>query len=167
MNLEKLASEFKNGNQKAFDAIYKETLPYVRLAIYTYVQDKYIIEDLIQDTYMKVNSNISKYLSTSFNNWIYTIAKNTALDYVRKKKEERIEDVSYIPDKVSHPYLNYAINHLDEIEKEVFLMKVLCGFTTKKISETLVLKIKEVNNIYYRAKDKLKRELEGITNEIK
>lgn len=168
MRLEKLAIAFKNGDEKAFDIIYKETYSYVRFAIYSYVQNGYVIEDLIQDVYMKVNKHIANYNYNSFSNWIYTIAKNTALDYVKKKKEVALNDTSYIPDNATNPYLNYALSHLDAKLREVFLMKVLLGHTTKKIADILELKPSQVNLMFYEAKEKLKKSLkEDDFDEIK
>lgn len=167
MNLEKYAMDFKNGFKDAFDVLYKETFSLVRFAIYTYVQNKDIVEDLIQETYMKVSNNIRSYNSSSFSNWIYTIAKNVALDYVRKKKEVILDDESIIPDTGSHPYLNYVINHLEDNLKEVFLMKVLCGHTTKKIATILNKKPSEINQMYYQAKAILKENLEEDSYEFK
>lgn len=162
MNLEKLASEYINGSEKAFDIIYKETISFVRVAIYQYVSDPDVIDDLVQDTYMKVINNIKNYQNKNINNWLFTIAKNTALDYVKKKKESKIDDISIIPDRIKLPYLNYAIEHLDELERNVFLFKVLCGYTTKKIAKLLDLKISLVNKLFYQAKAKLKKELEDL-----
>jgi len=163
MNIEKLAVDYKNGNQKAFDQLYKKTLGLVRFAIYSYIQDAEIVNDLIQDTYMKVIERISSYSNNSFNSWIYTIAKNTALDYLKRKKEEYIEDPDILSSSSNNnPYLRYAISLLNEDEKDVFLMKVLCGYTTKKIAQILSLNIYMVNSLYYQAKEKLKRELEGF-----
>ncbi|MGM9969669.1 MAG: RNA polymerase sigma factor [Anaeroplasma sp.] len=162
MNLEKLAFEYINGNEDAFDLIYKETISFVRVAIYQYVQDPDVIDDLVQDTYMKAINNLKNYQNKNINNWLYTIAKNTALDYVKKKKETKIEDVSLIPDRVKLPYLNYAISHLDELERNIFLFKVLCSYTTKKIATLLDVNINLVNKLYYQAKEKLKKELEAL-----
>ena len=166
MSLEKYVNLYRKGNDYAFDYIYKETLPLVRVAIYRYIQDRSIIEDLIQDTYMKVAKGIKVYDSKSFKNWIYTIAKNTTLDYIKKKKEIISDNLDYVSTS-SNPYLNYALNHLDDNLKEVFLLKVLCGHTTKKIAEALNLKPQEVNQMYYQAKDELKRCLKEEQDEFK
>lgn len=166
MNLENWVQEYKNGNQNAFDKIYKETFSLVRFAIYTYVQDKYTIEDLIQDTYMKVNERIKAYNAKNFKNWIYTIAKNTAIDYVRKKRETHIENADFISSS-ENPYLSYVLNHLDNDKREVFLMKVLCGHTTKKIASILNLEPSTVNQYYYQAKAILKKNLEEDSYEFK
>ncbi|MDE7106252.1 MAG: sigma-70 family RNA polymerase sigma factor, partial [Anaeroplasmataceae bacterium] len=150
MDLEKEVEKYKQGNLHSFDKIYNETKPLVRFAIYSKIPNRFIIEDLIQDTYVKVTKMISNYDAKNFRSWIYTIAKNTALDYLKKKKEASLDNLEILPDmKSTHPYLYYAIRHLEEIEREVFLMKVLCGHTTKKISEILNLKPSIVNEQYY------------------
>lgn len=166
MSLEKYVNLYRSGNEKAFDNIYKETLPLVRVAIYRYIQNRNVIEDLIQETYMKVARGIKVYDSKNFKNWIYTIAKNTTLDYIRKKKEIISDNLDYVSTG-SNPYLNYALNHLDDNLKEVFLLKVLCGHTTKKIAEALNLKPQEVNQMYYQAKNELKRCLKEDQDEFK
>lgn len=161
MDLEKEVEKYKQGNITSFDKIYCETKALVRFAIYSKIPNQCIINDLIQDTYVKVNQVIYSYQAKNFRSWIYTIAKNIALDYLKKKKETSVENIDILPDmKSTHPFLYYAIRHLEEIEREVFLMKVLCGHTTKKISEVLNLKPSLVNQHYYLAKQKLKKYLE-------
>lgn len=167
MDLEKEVLKFKSGDEKAFDVIYENTVSLVRFAIYSVIPNKNIIEDLIQDVYTKVSNQIQLYSSNNFTSWIYRIARNLAIDYVKKKKEFFTDDVDYLENtKSSHPYLYYAIRHLEDVEREVFLMKVLCGHTTKKISKILDIEITKVNQIYYRAKEKLKASLEASEDEI-
>ena len=44
-------------------------------------------EDLVQETFIKVWKNLAKYDQKQvFRAWIFTIARNTATDYMRKKK---------------------------------------------------------------------------------
>lgn len=161
MDLEKEVKRYKAGEEKAFDNIYNETYSLVRFAIYSKIPNKHIVEDLIQDTYMKANNNIASYEQNSFRSWIYNIAKNTALDYLKRKKKIT---ANYLEDnldiKSNHPYLYYAIRHLEEIEREVFLLKVLCGHTTKRIADILDLKPSRVNEYFYLAKNKLKEALQ-------
>lgn len=161
VDLEKEVERYKNGCEKAFDHLYKETVSLARFAIYQRIPNQKIIEDLLQDVYMKVSTSISNYSAKSFRAWIYTLAKNTALDYLKKKKEILCEEqILYFGIQETHPYLYYAIRHLEEIEREVFLMKVLCGHTTRRISEILNIQPSLVNHYYYQAKEKLKQSLE-------
>lgn len=161
MDLEKEVERYKQGNSSSFDKIYYETKPLVQFAIYSIIPKRYIVEDLVQDTYVKMNQMILNYQSKNFRAWIYLIAKNKALDYVKRKKEMMVDTLDILPDiKNTHPYLHYAIRHLEEAEREVFLMKVLCGHTTKRIAEILDSKPSVINQYYYSAKEKLKKCLE-------
>ena len=125
MNLEKLVEEYKNGNEKSFDLLYEKTLPIVKAAIINYITDRETVLDLIQDTYLVFVEKKDSYQSKSFSNYIYTIAKNKALDYLKKKKELLLDDYDYIPDYNLSPCLNYLINKLEEPLREVFILKVL------------------------------------------
>lgn len=45
-------------------------------------------DDLIQETFLKVYLNLDKYNPAyTFGQWIYTIARNAFIDYLRKKQE--------------------------------------------------------------------------------
>lgn len=160
MNLDKYVKAYQNGNEKAFDILYKETYKLARSVIYIYVQNVNTVEDLLQETYMKISKNLNSSSITNFSNWIYTIAKNTAIDFAKRKKEICLEDSELLPDKEKNPYLYYALDHLEKDCREVFLMKVLCGYSTKKVSEVLNISIKTTNNLYYKARDILKANLE-------
>ncbi|MDE7263102.1 MAG: sigma-70 family RNA polymerase sigma factor [Anaeroplasmataceae bacterium] len=163
MDLEKEVEKYKLGNELAFHQIYKETRSLVQFAIYSYIPNRHIVEDLMQDTYVKVHQKIKEYHQKSFRSWIYLIAKNTALDYLKKKKEMIMDSLDVFPDMSStHPFLYYAIRHLKELEREVFLMKVLCGHTSKRISEILEIKPSMVNQYYLLAKQKLREYLKDV-----
>ena len=168
MDLEKIVLKYKEIKDEIyFNKLYLETNKLVKSIIYQYCAEKNIIDDLTQDVYLKIVKNIDNYETKNFYNYLYLIAKNTAIDYTRKTRELPNLDPSYIPDNSINPYLNFALSHLDNNLKEIFIMKVLLGYTTKKISEILNSTPKKINNAYYKAKEILKHELEGIKDEIK
>ncbi len=168
MDLEKIVLKYKETKDEIyFNKIYSETNKLVKSIIYQYSNEKSIIDDLTQDVYLKLVKNIDNYQTNNFYNYLYLITKNTAIDYVRKVREIPNLDPSFIPDNSFNPYLNFALSHLDNNLKEVFIMKVLLGYTTKKISSILNSTPKIINNAYYKAKEILKKELEGIQDEIK
>ena len=168
MDLERIVDKYKETkNDSLFTKIYNETIGLVKSVLYTYSNDKDTINDLSQDVYMKLVKSIDGYNAKNFRNYIYQIAKNTGIDYVRKTHELTNLDYDFIPSEAKNPYLNFALSHLDKDLKEIFLMKVLLGYTTKKISETLNLTPKMVNYAYTKAKKQLREELEGVEDEIK
>ena len=52
--LEKYVEEYINGNQEAFVTLYEETYKNVYYTIYLVVKNKSLIDDYVQDTYLKV-----------------------------------------------------------------------------------------------------------------
>lgn len=168
MDLESIVLKYKETkDEKLFEKIYQETNKIVKTVLYQYSNERETIEDLTQDVFLKLVKNIDKYETKNIKNFLYQIAKTTGIDYVRKQKALPNLDPDYIPDKATNPYLNFALSHLDNDLKEIFLMKVLLGYTTKKISQILDSTPKKINNAYYKAKEILKKELEGIEDEIK
>ena len=168
MDLESIVFKYKETkDEMLFEKIYKETNRIVKSVLYQYSNEKTIIDDLCQDVFLKVVKNIDKYQTNNSRNYIYQIAKTTGIDYVRKTKEITDLDVDFIPDNAKNPYLNFALSNLDKDLIEIFLLKVLEGYTTKRLAEILNSTPKKINNAYYKAKEILKHELEGIKDEIK
>jgi len=76
------------------------------------------VQDLVQETFIKVYHSLDKYQqSFSFSSWLYKLASNHCIDFLRKKRlstislqysnsktdeeqEYEIEDNSNIPDKI-------------------------------------------------------------------
>jgi len=159
MNLEKLVLEYQNGKAEHFDDIYLETLPLVRAAILNYVTERETVLDLVQDTYLVLIEKKDSYNPKNFRNWLYTIAKNKALDYLKRRKEILLDDDSNIVDDGISPCIRFVINKLEESRREVFLLKVLVGYSTKKVATYLNIDINQVNKLYYEAKEILRKEL--------
>lgn len=161
MNLEVLVTKYKNGDEKSFDKLYKETLPMVRSIIYSYVKDNEVIKDLIQDIYFKISNNITKYNRKSILNWIYTLTKNTVLDYIKKKKEVSITSPELLADNNDSfkPLLKIIMRTLNYPENEIFLLKTLEGYTTKELTKIFNMTKNQINYSYNLAKEKLRKEL--------
>ncbi|MBI4159946.1 sigma-70 family RNA polymerase sigma factor [Candidatus Wolfebacteria bacterium] len=54
---------------------------------YRYVGAGQDTEDVTQETFVKVWRNLKKFdQNKSFKTWIFSIAKNTAIDFLKKKK---------------------------------------------------------------------------------
>ena len=56
-------------------------------------------DDLLQETFIKVYINIHRYSSDyTFGQWVYTIARNTFIDFVRRRQDDlSIDDRFYAP----------------------------------------------------------------------
>jgi RNA polymerase sigma factor (sigma-70 family) len=75
------------GDEKAFKLIVEKYSRALRFHITRMVRDKEIIDDLIQEIFLKAFTNLGSYnTSFAFSTWLYRIATNHTIDHLRKKK---------------------------------------------------------------------------------
>ena len=158
--------KYISGEHDAFDIIYNETKKSVYLSIYTIIKDQMLIEDLMQDTYIKTINSIEYYkLGTNFKAWISRIARNLAINLYNKRKREVLldmqenEHVFDSPISQETPYLDTAMKILEGYEKEIVVYHIMLSFTFKSISEILGLPLGTVFWTYQKALKKIKSEL--------
>lgn len=73
--------------EEYFGKIVRDNLNSVYSFVYRIVGDTSDADDITQETFVKVWKNLSKYdKNKSFKSWLFTIAHNTAVDWLRKKK---------------------------------------------------------------------------------
>jgi RNA polymerase sigma-70 factor, ECF subfamily len=82
-----LVKEYLTGNEEAFSELLKKYLKPVYNFLFQLTNDRSALDDLTQITFIKSWKNINKFNSDkNFKTWIFTIAKNTAYDYFKRKK---------------------------------------------------------------------------------
>src|SRR6187399_956921 len=84
-----LVSLYQNGNEEAFEALLHRHKSRIYTAVYLIVKDRYIAEDLLQETFVKAINTIrdGRYNEEGkFLPWISRIAHNLAIDNFRKEK---------------------------------------------------------------------------------
>ncbi len=83
----KLVAYFMSGDGDSFAALVDRHMPMVYKFVYRYAGNTDAANDIVQDVFIKVWKNIKKFdAQKNFKTWLLTIAKNTALDAVKKKK---------------------------------------------------------------------------------
>ncbi len=152
--------------------IYKDGLT---LYINGYVNNIFAAEDLMEDTFFKLASKRPRFSGkSSFKTWIYTIARNVAMDYLRKNSkilDNPIEDFSnYLAEEsdVEREYLikeqKIALHRtMRELRPEYFQVLYLVyfeDFTNDEIAKIMKKNKRQIENLIYRAKNTLKSELE-------
>ncbi|MCP4522215.1 MAG: sigma-70 family RNA polymerase sigma factor [Cytophagales bacterium] len=151
-----LIKMYKAGNEVAFAELLARYKTKIYTTIYMIVKDKYIAEDLFQETFIKV---INKLTSGTYNEegkfsmWVSRIAHNLAIDHFRKKKryptilaedgsnifntldftEDSIESKRVKED--THAALKQLIQTLPESQREVLIMRHYADMSFKEIAE--------------------------------
>lgn len=79
--------EYLKGDQRALEFLVKRYLKPIYSFVYRNVGDIEAAEDITQEVFIRVWKNIRKFdLNKDFKPWIFQIAKNASIDYLRKRK---------------------------------------------------------------------------------
>lgn len=84
---QKLIASALKGDEKSFTVFVQRWLPFVFAFCTRYFSDRAEAEDATQETFVKVWKNLKRYNETKdVRAWLGEIAKNTALDALKKKR---------------------------------------------------------------------------------
>ena len=112
----------KVGNDEAFEKIYNSTCKLVYSICLSYMKDRFLAEDMMQETYLKVYSSIHQYQNnTSPNSWIVTIAKNLCINI----DMEMMDDLTDEQSNQDTPLLDIAFKILKEKELTIVLLHII------------------------------------------
>lgn len=87
-NETELISESLAGDEKAFEELLSPYLQPVYSFVLSLTHDVLMTEDVMQETCIKVWKHLNRFdAKRSFKTWIFAIAKNTAFDALKKKRD--------------------------------------------------------------------------------
>ena len=138
--LKKLVEKAQNGDEQAYDKIYNELFSKIYASCLGRLEDSGASEELAHDILVKIWAKIPTYKGlSSFNTWVWRIARNEITNYVRGNKfkdEIVLEDECYDPQenwdlKID---LERAINSLPDKLRIPFVMKEVEGYNYREIS---------------------------------
>ncbi len=118
---------FLEGDDNGIVEIVTEYKDGLILYLNRYVNNIYVAEELMEDTFFKLIVRKPLFFNRySFKTWLYTIARNIAIDYMRKESKT-----------IGHPIENYEQLLIDEekLEKSYFReeRKVIVHQAMKKL----------------------------------
>jgi RNA polymerase sigma-70 factor (ECF subfamily) len=182
-----LIAAFKEGSHAAFQVLVRRYEGRVFNLCLRMVNDEVESTDLTQEVFLKVYRSIGNYQHDyAFYTWVYRIAVNACIDYMRKRKrhgntvslcvagregereagrEMDIPDASGIPDALLEQaqlrsMMMDAIGQLSDKLRTIILLKEVEGFTYEEIADVLGCSRGTVKSRLFRARERL-RELLG------
>ena len=173
-----------NNDQSAYRTLMKKYRKLVQNLIYKMISNKDDVEDLTQEAFIKAFNSLDKFdMEFAFSTWLYTIASNNCIDYLRKKKlntfslDKEIsrtdEELRFeIPDEDLKPdisiiqnqrkdFLEKAIESLPKKYKEVIILRHKEEMDYAEIAKTLGVPIGTVKAHLFRARELLNRYLKN------
>lgn len=174
-----------DGDTAAFERLVRKYEKYVCTTVYSVVKNYDDSFDVAQEVFLKLYHSIASFKGeSSFSSWLYRIAKNTALDFLRKEKKSRNNVSLYtenddgeetqmeIPDNSvsSSPeqtavrneakdIIYSALDEISEQHKEIIVLRDIDGFSYEEIAEMLGLEYGTVKSRLFRARDALRKKL--------
>ncbi len=148
-------------DEKSFNIFYDNYKKLLFFIIVSIVKNEDIATDLLQDTFIKIFNNVENLKNDSgFHQYVCLIARNIALDYLRKKSNfvENLETILYKAIEQPTEYTTFSFNeYLSNIEQLVITYNVIYEFTFQEIASFLNMKLSKVYSIYKIAKQKMKK----------
>jgi RNA polymerase sigma-70 factor (ECF subfamily) len=156
----------------------------------SFVKDVPDAEELAQDVFLTVWNSISGFKGeSSLSTWVYRITVSKSLDLIRSKQRKKRfafltsltttrNEIKHHPVNWVHPgilqenkekaaYLFRAIDQLPDNQKIAFTLSKLEQLSQREIAEVMQIKEGAVESLIQRAKQNLRKYLEGIYDEIK
>jgi RNA polymerase sigma-70 factor (ECF subfamily) len=121
-----LVALYLSGDTKALDLLIKNYLKPVYNFVLRFTTDKNDANDIAQETFLKVWKYIKKFDQTkNFKTWLFAIARNTAIDMLRKKKSVSFSDAEIESEMIADTLIgdsggdkNSEIRFDDQLERE-------------------------------------------------
>lgn len=151
-------------NRDYIGQLYIELKKPIFILCLSLVNDYHIAEDILQETFVKVINNTDKFLNGSnAKAWIYTIARNTSLNYLKNKNREVIkQDIVVCDDRCDNEEVLSSMEFLRLIEplsleeKQIVALRLSCNLGYFQISKILNISVINLRKKYSRAINKLK-----------
>jgi len=179
---DKLVKQAKKGNNDAFNKLVSKYREQLHFHIGKMIRDREQVEDLVQEVFMKAFDNLESYNTQyAFSTWIYRIATNHTIDYLRKKKlktlsindpvttkdgemnvqlpDENFETDRAIIRKQRKKMIESAISNLPEKYRDVIRMRHMEEMSYQEISDELDLPLGTVKAHIFRAREMLYKTL--------
>jgi RNA polymerase sigma-70 factor (ECF subfamily) len=159
-------------NQELFGKLYDEFMPKVYRFIHYKVNDEQVTEDLTSIVFEKALDNFNKYSSNkaSFSTWIFSITRNTLIDYYRTNKTHQqvsLDEVTEMPSQDFSPQemveknaeqecLRRCLSKLPEDDQEIIRLKFAGELNNRQIAKILGLSESNIGVKLFRSIKKLR-----------
>lgn len=163
--------QIQHGNKNGLKMIYETYRGYIFLLILCIVKENETAEDLTADFFIRLWNRADQFRPGSgHKTWISVMARNMAIDWLRKKKQEEdyqeecvlnnnegLVSPSAEQEVIGTLSFREAITRLPEIEQQILMMKIEMEMTFKEISIILGIPIGTVTWRYRQSIEQLRR----------
>ena len=171
----RLIEQAQNGDRNAFGELVRRYYQGVVLVVARMCGDTGLAEAAAQEAFLRAWVNLPSYQPRgSLRNWLYRIAINAALDVLRRKPEETLEDdeALMVTDQAAGPemaliekervaLLQQAMHSLPDAARSVIVLREYGGLSYQEIADALDVPVGTVMSRLNYARNRLREILKG------
>jgi RNA polymerase sigma-70 factor (ECF subfamily) len=158
------------GDEDAFGELYKLYVNKIFRFVKYLLSDREVAQDITQNAFVNAWKSINRFSidKGTFQAYLYTIARNLARDYIRKKKtlslffyEQTISDGNILIEKVivkeKQEKINEMLKELKMFDRQLVVLRFFEELTFKEIAQIIGKKESAVRVQTHRALKKIKK----------
>jgi RNA polymerase sigma-70 factor (ECF subfamily) len=172
--IKNLVRSSREGNSQSMGLLYEQFKGRMFSLAYRYTYNAASAEDLLQDIFIRVFTHLETLDNDeAFAGWMYRIAVNTCLSYLRSNKkvlQQAVplstieytvgEDTRNVSEKMLEKPLEESIQSLPTKLKSVFLLHDVQGFKHQEIAQILGCTVGTSKSQLFKARMKIRKNLE-------
>lgn len=133
-------------------------LPLYRF-LFVLVTDRDVAQDCTQDTFVRAYENLKRGKPVT-PQWLYTVARNRAMDEFRRRRREQpdIEKLEQVPVEgiADGAAMRQAFAHLSADDRALLYLVAVEGFKPGEIASLLGIKVTAVRTRIFRARERFR-----------
>lgn len=180
---EDLVRAFQAGDTRSFDALFQRYQRPTFNYIYRMIGSLGPSEELTQDAFLRVFTSLGRAGEVAnFRAWLYRIATNAAISYLRKGKqrvsslEERLADNPQAEPAADRRYdpeeqqlrreavdqAVLALQRLSEAHRQVLVLRQMQGLSYQELAVVMGLSAEAVTSLLHRARQEFRLQVENV-----
>jgi RNA polymerase sigma factor (sigma-70 family) len=168
---EQLVQRAAKGDESAYGKLVQRYHSRLYNFVRSMVRNDELAEDITQESFVKAYFSLNKLQNAgSFKSWLFRIANNNTLDYLRKKRPQMVDvddsvHEAYVDDRTPEDaalsnartaHIRSALAKLKPDQRNILIMCDLQGFSYQEIAEALNIPFGTVQSRIFYARKKLK-----------
>jgi len=157
------------GDDAAFEYLFDRYHEAIRRLLAQRMGNASDADDLLQETFIKVYINLHRYdPAYTFGQWVYTIARNTFVDYVRRRQDDLSIDERFAAPASTAPTPEESVinlqqrsqieHYLDRLApryRRLIVMRFFDDYSYEEIAARLSLPLGTVKTQIHRAREQM------------
>ena len=152
------------GDRAALKQLYEALRMPLFMYIKTILKKQEPSEDITQQVFVEIMGSVCSFKhGTNGKAWIFSIARNLCIDYIKREKREIAVDDKTLNYNTKHlesldekTMVYEALNKLNDMEKQIIVLYVYAGFTQIEISKLIGIPYIKTRSMYGYAIRKLR-----------